>query len=251
MEKERSVLLRREKREQTSEGAGGIWLLTFNDMMTLLLTFFVLILSMSRVDFSKVEEASTAVGNAFGLPGKEEKTEVRVFDPFIFSSGADGAAGERNAGAAQRDDGRDRFLEKRDAFIGLHRGRSGVTAQTIPQGVRVTIDKGILFPEGEAQFRTARPQDLSDLCDLLEGARVSVRVSAGADETPADGARFPSGWELAAARAARVAEFMVSQGGTDPSNLSVSAYGAMKQGALKSGWFRHGGLEVTLTYQDS
>jgi len=79
--------IRRDRDGGESQVGNGVWLLTFNDMMTLLLTFFVLILSLSKLDVAKAKAVSDAVGMAFGVPGVAEKASVRVFDPFVFLPG--------------------------------------------------------------------------------------------------------------------------------------------------------------------
>ncbi len=53
-----------------------MWMVTFSDMVTLLLTFFVLMLSMANMDQVKFEQASDSLAGAFGVLGSADKTEV-------------------------------------------------------------------------------------------------------------------------------------------------------------------------------
>ncbi len=230
------------------EGGGNRWLLTFNDMLTLLLTFFVMILSMSRMDAAKMGEASSAVGSAFGIWGVEEKTEMRVFDPFILSPGGFSPGDEKRE--AGEDEGYGLFLQKRDAFFDrIHRG-GGMKAQATPQGMSVEIESSLLFPDGSAGINAGGRAALQPLCGLLKGTRPTVRVGVRTNERPSDRERFPTSWELAAARGAQVAQVLVSQGGIPPDKVSLSGYGAAQpaQGAEGKRGNPRREIEITLYF---
>ena len=59
------------------EDEGGRWLSTFNDMVTLLLTFFVLILSLSTPDTGKLEQVAESLSTAFGMFEKGSKIDIK------------------------------------------------------------------------------------------------------------------------------------------------------------------------------
>lgn len=240
----------RDERTRVTDNRGSVWLLTFNDMMTLLLTFFVLLLSMSRMDAARMEEISGAVGSAFGLPGPEEKASVRVFDPFILPPEAfpSGGRQERDEKAFER------FILKRDDFIRRCSAQGRLTARAAADGVWIGMGASLVFPEGEVRLAGEGIAYLLAVCSLMEGARPRVRVTVFTEETPADRERHPTGWELAAARGAGVAQFLSSRGGVEPERISVSAYGVMKPAAAKAGGIsgaRGGVLEVAVTFYES
>ena len=53
-----------------------MWIVTFSDLVTLLLTFFVLLLSMANMDVQKFQQASDSLAGAFGVMGSSDKTEI-------------------------------------------------------------------------------------------------------------------------------------------------------------------------------
>lgn len=246
--------LKKDSRMRASEAKGSIWLMTFNDMMTLLLTFFVLLLSLSKMDVAKMEEISGAVGSAFGLPGPEEKASVRVFDPFILSPEAFQAGQEQGAVPERKENEYEQFLKKRDAFIRRCSGHGRMAAKATANGVRISMGGSGVFPEGAARIAAEGQEDLLAVCSLLEGTRPYIRVEVFTGETPAQRERYPGSWELAVARGAGVAQFISSRGGVAPERISVSGYGVMKPAARKAGRSpatQGGVVDVTLTFYES
>jgi chemotaxis protein MotB len=216
---------KRENRTRVSDdGERKWWLLTFNDMLTLLLTFFVLILSMSRMDPSKMREASGAVGSAFGIPGPEEKTEVRVFDPFILSSGEFSAGEQDRAAQGKADVGYQQFLKSRDSALQEINRSSGMNARTTPNGLSVRMDSALFFEDGAVQTGPRSETALAPVCALLKECQPFIRIEAYTNETPADREKYPTSWELAAARGAGVAHYLASACRAVPERVSVSGY---------------------------
>ncbi len=246
--------VKKDSRMKVSDAKGSIWLLTFNDMMTLLLTFFVLLLSMSRMDVTKMEEISGAVGSAFGLPGPEEKASVRVFDPFILSSAAFQSGDEGSVRPEKKENEYETFLKKRDEFIRRCNGQGRMAAKATANGVRISMGGSLVFQEGAAQIAAGGQEGLLAICSLLEGTRPGIRVEVFTSETPAQRERYPTSWELAVARGAGVAQFISARGGAAPDKISVSGYGVMKPAAGKAGGSpatQGGVVEVTLTFYES
>jgi len=243
--------IRRDRDGGESQVGNGVWLLTFNDMMTLLLTFFVLILSLSKLDVAKAKAVSDAVGMAFGVPGVAEKASVRVFDPFVFSPGAFEFDGKQAGQDAPLRDGEGRFIEKRDEFIRSFDGEGALSAESVPGGLRIVLDGAFLFEAGSADPAAEMQATIAPVFPLLETAGLFVKVEAYANEVPVDKSRFPSCWELAASRGAVVAEHLVSHG-ADPERTAVSGYGVVKRtktGISKRG-AASGSVEITLTYRE-
>ena len=72
--------------KQKKQRAGApMWIVTFSDLVTLLLTFFVLLLSMANMDQAKFELASDSLAGAFGVLGSSDKTEISTPKVVTFS----------------------------------------------------------------------------------------------------------------------------------------------------------------------
>lgn len=237
--------------DKRSRARGGVWLLTFNDMMTLLLTFFVLLLSLSKLDVAKAKAASDAVGAAFGVPGVAEELSVRVFDPFVFSPGPFEFDGTQAGQDAALRDGAGRFIEKRDELIRRFKGGGALSVEASPKGVIISADGAALFKAGSAEPAAQMQAILAPVCPLLEEAGLLAKVEVYTGEVPADRQHFPSCWELAASRGAVVADYLASHG-AEPDRVAVSGYGIAKPAKTgqRGRGTSAGSVEVTLTYHE-
>ncbi len=196
------------RRRSEEADQGGKWLTTFNDLVTLLLTFFVLTLSLSKLDTAKVKEMSRSVNSAMGRLEEGTKVGIQVFEPFVHPI--------RHYGLP---------LEKKKKVLAKKIAEQGtMDAEVLEKGVRVTMDEKVLFATGEAEIQSRFFDDLRVLCLEFREVEGEICVEGHTDDVPINTARFPSNWELSSARAASVVRFMVEQG-IAPERLSVAGYG--------------------------
>lgn len=230
------------KPPEVEEGA-PTWVVTFGDMMSLLLTFFILMFSMSELKVDRFllaseslreamgSTASIPVVNPMGLMPDPVDPELELTNPGL-SEGAttnpvDGEGGE---------DYLDVFAEAYMAMIeerlkllveeaGL--GAESVEIVTEEDGVYLRIRDAALFASGSATLKTASRPLIASLSEVTRELEVPTIVSGHADSRPIMTAAFPSNWELSAARAAGVARVLV-EAGQDPATIRVQSYGEHK-----------------------
>jgi chemotaxis protein MotB len=220
-----------------SEDAGGKWLLTFNDMVTLLLTFFVLILSMSKLDAPKLKEAASSMRSVFNLTERGEKERVTVFTPFVIPLGRGIPMDEASqAFERERVDLAERInreaqmiaekIEKGTAAVpeaGPPSGEPLMEARVVEDGVSVSLGEKLLFETGKVEIGGKIPA-LDALSVILKETDCRIRVEGNTDEIPISTEQFPSNWELSVARAVNVVKYLVSPGGISPERLSAAGY---------------------------
>ncbi|MHB8078747.1 MAG: OmpA/MotB family protein [Candidatus Krumholzibacteriia bacterium] len=188
------------------------WLLTYGDLMSLLLVFFVLLVSFSSIQESKFHEAADSLRGAFGVmssaPTVLQLPEVAA---------ARTLAQERQAATDQA-----RELEQSLLAAGLDRE---VDIAVTELGVAIRVNAPFLFASGRAELRPEAKALLARLGGFLNRfPQQPVRVEGHTDAVPISSARFASNWELSAARAVTVAkEFQA--GGMAPARLSAAGYG--------------------------
>lgn len=208
-------------KRKDSEDKKGTWLTTFNDMVTLLLTFLVLVLSLSEMDKAKIAEVSYAIRSVFDIPKlkkeddipKLKKEEVKVFTPFVIPI--------RSADMIFEDEKR-RLAERISRAVG---GPEGIMdAKVIKEGVSVTIGEGLLFKTGMAEIEKRNKPALEALSSILKKTVCQIRVEGHTDDVPISSRRFPSNWELSVARAVNVVKYFISEGGILPERLSAAGY---------------------------
>lgn len=169
------------------EGDGEGWLVSYLDVLTLLITLFVLLLSLS--------------GNGLTTQGSQHGGEVAARITPQAEAAARMVAG---AGLEPRHDG----LQPR--FSGLE--IEGVSVAEDQQGITLRIDDNLLFDSGQAVL-TAQGRDvLSRLLDVLETFDGKISVEGHTDSIPIATSRFPSNWELSSGRAIAVLRYLTELG---------------------------------------
>ncbi|MEO0557626.1 MAG: flagellar motor protein MotB [Bacteroidota bacterium] len=197
--------------EEEEEPSSPFWMATFSDMMTLLLTFFVMLVAMSSVEVKKFEEALSY------FTGKRGLMQEEGLMPGIM--GVAGQPDEREQSRAFEDIARD-IQEK-----GLG---DGVEVDLMPQGIRVTFVDSIAFAPGSVALDEPAQRVLEIVAELASSV-AAVEVEGHTDDTPISTVAYPSNWELSAARAAAVVRFLTVQ----PDSLPADRYIATGYGEFR------------------
>lgn len=191
------------------------WLLTFNDMMTLLFAFFVLIISMSHLDAAKVKGVAASARKVIGLvsPRHDYGGELVQASSRYLPGGLE----DRKKALAQS------LLTLGEVMV-------------LPRkdGLTVTMGEPLLFAPGSAGLVAKGQQLLSSLGEILQRTDVDISVEVHTDELPPTGGSYPSNWELSLARAVNAVKYLATQGGVAPGRLSAAGYGASKPKAANS-----------------
>ena len=205
------------KHEDSGE-KGGKWLLTFNDMVTLLLTFLVLVLSLSETDKSKLSEVSQSIRAVFNINiPKIKKGDISVFTPFVIP---------RRGESTEFENKKRKLAEFINKAIGGPEGT--MDARVIKEGISVTIGEKLLFETGMAEIEEKNRPALKVLCSILKKTFCPIRIEGHTDDVPISNMRFLSNWELSTARAISVVKYFISQGGILPERLSTAGYADSK-----------------------
>jgi len=164
------------------------WLYSYADLMTQLLIFAILIVSVLGVP-ETVKPQAQAQAQAQTAASPLEQTEKDV-KRFVKESGL------------ERDLALDRAADR----------------------LVIRMKSAILFAEGQAELTRAARTVLSGLAPLLTGARADLRVEGHTDDVPIRSGAFRSNWELSSARAISVVDYLEARG-VDKARLSVAGYG--------------------------
>ena len=205
------------------------WLLTYADMITLLMALFIVMWSISNVNTSKFNELAKSLDDAFSgaiITGGEA----------VMESGA-GSAAERPAPEApiqalrptteppevqlartapQREEADLQGLKTRiDELVARKGMRAEVDTVVAVRGlvVRVLTDR-VLFDSGSAQIKPEGRALIGELSGLFKAeVRHPIQVEGNTDSVPVrDAGGFPTNWELSGARAAAVVRGLIADG---------------------------------------
>ncbi|MCL6450691.1 MAG: OmpA family protein [Acetobacteraceae bacterium] len=202
-------------------GSSPPWMLTYGDMVTLLLTLFVMLYAFSQVDLQKFEMVLVSLQGAFGVlrgggGGVElgpvtEPEEVPGEQPFQVDWQQLRAASESLAEAVAR------------------AGLSGqVQLQMEERGLVVRFADAVLFDLGRAELKPAARAILDEVARVVRPLPNPIRVEGHTDDLPISTVRFPSNWELSTARATTVVRYFIEHHGFPPGRLSAAGYGEHK-----------------------
>lgn len=185
----------------------GDWLLSFTDITLLLMVFFViLVLTADQGEAPESQAGHDLLPGFSGLIPPE--------GPSPAEAAAAAWARQLDALAAQAG----RFLDTRDL-------RGAVALTRTATGVRLRLADNLLFASGRAEIRPAGAELLRRLQPLLADVPGTIRIEGHTDNVPIATARYPSNWELSAARAIAVVRRLIGLGLAER-RLEAIGYGA-------------------------
>jgi len=229
---------------EKSESKGvPAWVMTFADLMTLLMCFFVLLLAFSEMDIAKFKQLSGSMKDAFGVqseievrtipkgtsvvaqefsPGKPEPTalnEVRQYTIDSNRNTLDALERELQEIKETREHARRmRFALREEIENG------SVAIDTEGMKVIIRIMENPSFDSGYADVRAEFMPVLDKIADLIDNTSGEVTISGHTDDVPISNSRFRSNWDLSTSRAVSVAHELLRKAELDPAHVVVSGH---------------------------
>jgi chemotaxis protein MotB len=219
------------------------WLLTYADMITLLMALFMVLFSMANVNKSKVEALSKSLNEAFSgkiLPGgksiqqsgsneKPQKPAPQPPIPAITPLVGDASKSDTAAAAAREEDEFKHIKAEVDRYAKDHGLQSKIETTITQRGlvIRLLTDQ-VLFDSGMAELKPPAGPILTQVAKLLalDGDDHNIAVEGHTDNLPIRGSVYPTNWELSTARASRVVRFLIEHGAAKM-RMSASGYAAL------------------------
>jgi chemotaxis protein MotB len=193
------------------EGAPG-WMVTFADLMTLLLTFFVLLLSMSTLDNQRIKLALGSLRGALGvLEGGGQPREGRV----------------EMAQTPRISQGAGKLMTNMERVVEQNLDKASNDMIQIghkDERVIVAIDDSLLFAPGSTEILPSAYPFLDDLSATLADGRATAEFLGHADDSKPSG-YYTSNWEVAAARSLAILQYVQRAGPVPGHRLKASSHG--------------------------
>ena len=199
----------------------GRWLLTFNDMMTLLFAFFVLIISMSSLDAAKVKGVAASARKVIGAAEVPKGSKIMVIEPVLSPVERDRTQVSGRYVPSGLED-RKKALQQSLLLV------EEVTVLPRKDGLAVVMGEPLLFTPGSAEIIGKGQRVLKSLGEILQRTDVDIRVEGHTDDLPPAQGGYPSNWELSLARAVNAVQYLAAQGGVAPERLSAAGYADTK-----------------------
>ncbi len=232
--------------EEEVEKGAPMWVVTFGDLMSLLLCFFVLLLSFSETDKAIYKEVAGSLTEAFGVQRDKKVLDTpmgqsiigREFDQQIIPTvteeeiiaahikkeikgelektggetgeGAGGTAGEESGGKAGEGD------SLLDNLIKIEAGENKVTIKLMGEST---------FDSGKAKIKPNMVSILKKIASIIKTMDGNITVAGHTDNIPIFGGAYKSNLVLSMARASNVAELMINKIKIKPERISAMGYG--------------------------
>jgi chemotaxis protein MotB len=200
------------KGAEAMESAGMMrWLLTYADMITLLLALFIILFSISTINKVKLQRLVRDLGGGFnsqdainnppnGLTTSVTKDDLQAMQSQL-QSYIQSQSLQKSVQTKITRDGK-----KRELVITL-------------------LSDKQLFESGKADIKPFTKKILDEVYRQLKDRANEVRVEGNTDNVPISNGQFPSNWELSAARATGVARYFVEDDGLAARRISALGYG--------------------------
>lgn len=228
----------RKKKVEAEKENSERWLLTYSDLITLLMIFFIIMYSLSQVDAKKFQQMAQSLSQVLGgasptileTPGPsviEGQAGVAKPDPPGQGSGNTAAS----AAAAAAEQAQLEAIKEEIKQVLKDQGKLdknisvNVVVTEQERGIVISLKDTLLFYRGSDQL-TPRARDLIyQLGDTLKTIPNYIRVEGHTDTLPIHTEKFPSNWELSVLRATTVAHLLINENKIAPDRISAAGYG--------------------------
>src|SRR6266849_83203 len=212
-------------RRHKGHGDGGHenaerWLLTYADLITLLMVFFVVLYSMSSADSTKFKAISMALQQAFNLDVLKGQAATSIGDAAALPSPpVDNLIDDSQVPTVSR------LESKIEAVVDGVAQSPDVSVSVDKEGVVIRLSGSYLFDSGRAELK---PNSLTILDAVSAELRLQandIRIDGHTDSTPIDSPRYPTNWELSVARALAVTRYLTESDSLPAGRLMAAGFG--------------------------
>lgn len=205
------------------EPTAPAWMATFGDLMSLLLTFFILLLSFASMDAQRFAEVSGSVRDAFGVqlvvPGKFEAMAddlISLNDHPVSSHLSAVDVKTRQEIATKK------LAQRIKASIAAKRMDRLIEVDETARGVVIRVPGELMFTSGSTELRVESLVFLQEIASLINGTPDTVAIEGHTDSSPSSSTT--SNWQISTARAVATLEFLVDVARVDPARLQVTGF---------------------------
>lgn len=252
------------------EAGAPAWMATFADLMSLLMCFFVLILSFSEMDVLKYKQVAGSMRFAFGVqkqikaedvpkgtsviareftPGRPDPTPLKIINQHTINDFSNSLL---TVNATIRQEVQELAKVMVAALESeIESGMMDLVMES--DSVRVRIRENDSFPSGRAELRRQFYPVLKKIASVLKEVEGRIVVSGHTDNVPISTRIFPSNWVLSSARAANVVHHLAQTNDLEPERMEIRAYADTKPVAendTAENRARNRRVEIMVNYDD-
>ena len=258
--------------EEEEEGNADGWMVTFSDLMSLLLCFFVLILSMAEVDIIKYKQLADSMSEAFGVqqelelesipkgtsvvstefrPGIPDETVLDIIQQETVDQDRNSLRiGNPDSPESEEKDIRDEVLtydeimaliketeldaEMLRRLLAKEIKEGQIDVETTARTILIRIRERGSFASGSALLNTSFVGVIDKIAGALTQIEGRISVEGHTDNAPINTFSYPSNWDLSAARSVAVVRRMLDIATLEPTRVTASGFADTRPQAINS-----------------
>ncbi|HAG11541.1 MAG TPA: chemotaxis protein MotB [Desulfotomaculum sp.] len=210
----------RARKSHESHGSSERWLITYADLITLLMIFFIVLYSLGQLDLEKFKYLSQSLSQAMGGGGM-----------ILMNGGPSASPGKSGSRPpTPENDQQDSMTlsdiqEELTDYIEKSNLQLKVSVSSEDRGIVISFQEEVLFVIGSSELTQQAGKIISQMAPMLRKVPNYIRVEGHTCNLPIHSPVYPSNWELSSARATTVVKELINEHSFPPQRLSASAYG--------------------------
>jgi chemotaxis protein MotB len=269
------------RRKKNSSTNHERWLLTYADMITLLLIFFVVMFAMSQVDVDKYEAITQSLQSSFKSGDSILDQGSGLLDGGKLQSGniSGGGKGDKGTGKGnsnvpdqnQEEQNKNQPLTAREIafrkqeeelsnlmnminqYIKENQLEDQISINDLPKGIAITLNDRFLFDIGQANLKPDSTETLTRLASLFKQLNTMISIEGHTDNLQITSkSKYADNWELSGARALSVLRYFIDKQGLEPEGFQYAGYADTRpagDNSTPSGRQKNRRVEITVLRQ--
>ncbi|RCX19035.1 chemotaxis protein MotB [Fontibacillus phaseoli] len=277
----------RSRQRQDNKDTKDRWMITYADLITLLLIFFVVMYAMSRLDVEKYDIVTQSLQLTFksgdsllekgnGILGSEDHY-IHQNPPSTTNDGGgnnngqdsqNGSIGqqgqndgdlsqkpmtERELAFRKQEEELQTLVSRIESYIKDNQLEDQIRVADLPKGISITLSDRFLFDPGKADLKSGSAKTLSKLASLFSQLDTVISIEGHTDNLPiVRASEFKDNWDLSGARAMSVLRFFLDKEKLDPEGFQYAGYADTRPAADNStaeGRQKNRRVEITVLRQ--
>ena len=185
------------------------YLITYADLITLLLGLFIILYAMSNIDMEKYAATVNTFGDIFGTSGDIKGIEAPVKNTLDFKPAPS-------------------LMDRLERVISENGYGAAIKLIQNERGITVSILDDILFASGKADLTIGSKNVLNKLSNVIRTIPNDLRIEGHTDNVPISSNTYPSNWHLSVARATNTAYYLMTEERIPQGRVSIVGYSEYK-----------------------
>ncbi|WP_172257063.1 OmpA/MotB family protein [Saccharibacillus deserti] len=234
---------RRRKRREGPAHQQERWLITYADLLTLLLIFFIIMYAVSTIDAEKYEAVSGSLQTTFQagtsileggpkitgeqgqqIPGSEGDDEGTGGEEAQIEPVPEDEPTARELAFREQERQLAGFLQTIQSYVEENNLQDQIFVADKPQGISITLSDRFLFDIGRADLKSGAAGILDRLSSLFGTIGATISIEGHTDNQPIKGGRYADNWELSGDRALSVLRYFIDVRSLPPSQFQYAGY---------------------------